>query len=125
MLERAELIKFIYLISTKLQYNNLKFIFENAYVSLHPFKTKKSNDIRFDSNINDMSFTEAGPNKFFMNSYKDPKNTFKTKIVGKEFIKCDICGERAKIGTLTLYSYMHNIGGHWDHVIEYIKQINK
>jgi hypothetical protein len=117
MLERAELIKFIYLISTKLQYNNFKFIFENTYVSLHPFKTKKSHDIKNDDNNN-----ENIP-KLYTNSFKDPRKVFKTKLVGKEFIKCDICGERIKIGTLSLYSYSHNIGGHSEHVLDYINNL--
>jgi hypothetical protein len=119
MLERAELIKFIYLISSKLQYNNFKFIFENAYVSLHPFRSKKSHDNKYDIE----STFENGPHIKYLNGYKDPKNMFKTKLIGKEFIKCDICGERIKTGTLSLYSIIHNIGGHAEHVIEYINNI--
>jgi hypothetical protein len=115
MLERAELIKFIYLISNKLQYNNFKFIFENAYVSLHPFKSKKCHD-KYDTE----GAFENGPHIKYLNGHKDPKNMFKTKLLGKEFVKCDICGERVKIGTLSLYSYNNNIGGHAEHVIEYI-----
>ena len=51
---------------------------------------------------------------------------FKKKLMRKnEYLKCDICMERLKIDELTMYSPVYNIGGHLNHVIEYMNNIHK
>ncbi len=59
-------------------------------------------------------------NRFKLIDIRD-KKLFKTKLLkNKEFIKCDLCGERIKIGTMSLYCCYFNIIGHYDHVIDFV-----
>jgi hypothetical protein len=59
--------------------------------------------------------------KFKIYDEKKKKKLFKTKLLNKDFVTCDICGERLKIGTLSLYSAQFNLRGHPDHVIDFIQ----
>lgn len=122
MLERAELMKFLYIFSSKLKNNIYKSIFDNNYVNLQPIKRKKIN-------VGESTATTQVDTKEALSVYRNLKNgfdknrkkTFKTKIVNSnQYINCDICGERIKIGTISLYSYHHNIIGHYDHVLNFV-----
>lgn len=56
---------------------------------------------------------------------KDKEKYFKTKILKpNEYSKCDICGERIKIDELSIYFHTYDIGGHYNHIIEFIESIN-
>jgi hypothetical protein len=61
-------------------------------------------------------------NRFKSLDDKTKKKIFKTKLLrNKEFCTCDVCGERIKIGSLSLYSSYFNMKGHSDHVMEFIQ----
>lgn len=115
MLERAELIKFLYLISNKLKINNFKFIFENTYISLHPVKGRKNI-----VNNSDVEEVDSLYNKFKQFNGNKTKKFFKTKLTNNICYVCDICGERIKEGSLSLYSYYYSIRGHYDHIMDFL-----
>lgn len=65
-------------------------------------------------------------NRFKAIDEKSKKKIFKTKLLRtKEYCLCDICGERLKIGTLSLYSSYFNMKGHSEHVMDYINNFYK
>lgn len=56
-----------------------------------------------------------------LKSNDEHEKVFKTKIIKpKEFVKCDVCGERIKIDELSLYSPTINMGGHFNHILNFI-----
>jgi len=58
------------------------------------------------------------------NEENEKAKYFKTNIMkNNEFTKCDICGERIKIEELSLYNATYNLGGHFDHIVNFINAI--
>ncbi len=41
-----------------------------------------------------------------------------------EYAKCDICGERIRVDELSLYSTTYNMGGHLEHIINFINTMH-
>jgi hypothetical protein len=141
MMERAELIKFLYIFSLKLKNNTYKPIFETSLIQIHPTKKKKIekstsinsereiynnhyNNHQNNNNNNHNNYnnqTNHVPSNFYNEQYKNKKKYFKTKLLNKnDYIVCDICGQRLKIGMLSVYAYNFNIVGHYEHVISFI-----
>ena len=59
------------------------------------------------------------------NEENEKEKSFKTNIMKpNEFSKCDICGERIRIDELSLYSTTYNMGGHFDHIINFINSMH-
>ena len=96
----------------------LKKTIENSYVSINP--TSNTKNKRFSTTITESPKNQTSQySKLTVENLK--KKVFKTKLFRQtEFSNCDVCGERLKIGTLTLFSAYYNIKGHYDHVFDFI-----
>lgn len=65
-------------------------------------------------------------NRFKTMDEKVKKKIFKTRLLKpKEYSVCDICGERLKIGTITILSPYFHVKGHIEHVNEHIQNMYK
>jgi hypothetical protein len=102
----------------------LKSTIENSYININPTigkrvrKNSLPQQLSLDNGFNE---NESLYTKFLKNVERKKKKYFKTKLLNPmENVKCEVCGERLKIGTISLFSTQYNIGGHLNHVIDYI-----
>lgn len=59
------------------------------------------------------------------NEENEKEKLFKTNIMKpNEYAKCDICGERIRVDELSLYSTTYNMGGHLEHIINFINTMH-
>lgn len=59
------------------------------------------------------------------NEENDKEKIFKTNIMKpNKYSKCDICGERIRVDELSIYNTTYNMGGHFDHIINFINAMN-
>jgi hypothetical protein len=139
MIEKAELMKFLYLISSKLKLNSnhsylylinyieLKSAIQNSCININPVsgtRPKRILSVAHEPSTidNKDNRNETLYNKFKAYDETKQKRVFKTKLLNNnDNMKCDICGQRLKIGTFSLYSSYYNISGHYDHIINYIQ----
>lgn len=68
-----------------------------------------------------LSYVQASKN----NEEIEKEKFFKTNIMKpNEYSKCDICGERIRVDELSLYSTTYNMGGHLEHIINFINTMH-
>lgn len=132
MHERAELLKFLFLISSKLKINSIiiffkilefKTVIDRISINVNPITSKTKRGYSLHTPLeNIQNEQQSFYYKFKHQNENEKHKIFKSKLTKiKEYSKCDVCGERLKIGSLSVHCTYYNISGHLDHVNEFIQ----